>query len=167
MVVMSKKRITIIAVVAVVAILMIAIPLAAYALPVSDSNIASSRILIAKGVAREIVNGENVTFPANLTLALERTSGNTSRPRFNVVGGTVVVNGATYKISSGNGGVLRGRHLILLKAQGMGPDGQAVTFKLAGRYFWMGGHLYVARIGARLLTPNGNCTLLLRASIRV
>ena len=41
MVAMSKKRITIIAVVAVVAILAITIPLAAYALPVSDSDIAS------------------------------------------------------------------------------------------------------------------------------
>lgn len=167
MVAMSKKRITIIAVVAVAVALAIAIPLAAYALPVSDSNIASTRTLIAKGVAREIVNGENVTFPANSTLALERTGGNASIPRFNVVGGTVVVNGATYTISSGNGGVLRGRHLILLKAQGMGPDGQAVTLKLAGRYFWMGGRLYVARIGAKLLTPSGNFTLLLRAGIRV
>ncbi len=167
MVTLTKKRTLIIATLAVVIVLAVAIPLAAYALPVSDSNIASSRTLVARGVAREVVNGENVTVPANFALTLERAGGNSTVPKFNVVGGTVVVNGAVYTIDSGNGGVLRSRHLILLKAQGTGPDGQAVTFKLAGRYFWMGGRLYVARIGARLLTPNGNYTLLLRAQIRV
>ena len=167
MVTLTKKRTFIIATLAVVIVLAVAIPLAAYALPVSDSNIASSRTLVARGVAREVVNGENVTVPANFTLTLARAGGNNTVPRFNVVGGTVVVNGAVYTIDSGNGGVLRGRHLILLKAQGTGPDGQAVTFKLAGRYFWMGGRLFVARIGARLLTPNGDYTLLLSAQIRV
>jgi hypothetical protein len=167
MITLTKKRSLIIATVTVVVVLAFAIPLAAYALPVSDSNIASSRTLVARGVAREVVNGENVTVPANFTLTLARAGGNNTVPRFNVVGGTVVVNGAVYTIDSGNGGVLRGRHLILLKAQGTGPDGQAVTLKLAGRYFWMGGRLYVARIGARLLTLNGNYTLLLRAQIRV
>jgi len=167
MVTLTKKRKLIIATVSIVAVFVVAIPYAAYALPVSDSNIAASRTLVAKGVAREVVNGENVAVPANFTLTLERAGDNNSVPKFNVIGGTVIVNGATYTIASGNGGVLRGRHLILLQAQGTGPDGQAVTLKLAGRYFWMGGRLYVARIGARLLTPNGNYTMLLRAAIRV
>jgi len=167
MVTLTKRRTIIIATLTVVAVLAIAIPLAAYALPISDSSIASNRTLVAKGVARGVVNGENVTLPANFTLALERAGGNNTVPKFNVVGGTVVINGVAYTITSGNGGVLRGRRLILLQAQGTGPDGQAVTLKLAGRYFWMGGRLYVARIGARLLTPNGNYTLLLRAGIRV
>jgi hypothetical protein len=35
----------------------------------------------------------------------------------------------------------------LLQAQGTGPDGEAVTLRLAARYFWMGGHLYLAKIG--------------------
>ena len=167
MVALTKKRIIIVAAAAVVALLAIAIPLTAYALSVNDDDIASSRTLVAKGIAREIVNGETVTFPANFTLTLQRAGGNNTVPRFNVVGGNIVINGITYSIASGNGGVLRGRHLILLKAQGTGPDGQVISLKLAGRYFWMGGRLYVARIGARLLTPNGNYTLLLRAGIRV
>jgi hypothetical protein len=166
MVAFTKKR-SIIIVASVAAMLCVAIPYAAYALPVSDSNIAASRTLVAKGVAREVVNGENVTVPANFTLTLQRAGDNSTVLKFNVVGGTVIVNGATYKVALGNGGVLRGRHLILLQAQGTAPGGQAVTFKLAGRYFWMGGHLYVARIVARLLTLNGNYTLLLRAQIRV
>ncbi len=166
MVALTKKR-TMAIIAMTVSILVVALPLAAYALPANDSSIASTGNLVAKGVAKEIVNGEIVTLPANFTLALVRADGNNTVPRFSVEGGTVIVNGATYTISLGSGGVLRGRHLILLKAEGTSPDGQAVTLKLAGRYFWMGGRLYVARIGARLLTANGNYTLMLRAAIRI
>ncbi|MFB3887914.1 MAG: hypothetical protein ACE14S_00355 [Candidatus Bathyarchaeia archaeon] len=166
MVTFTKKSKILIAAAAVVALMVVVAPYAAYALPASDENaLAESRTLVAKGIAR-IVNGENVTFPANFTLVLERSE-STDVPRFNVTGGTVFVNEVPYSIASGNGGVLRGRHLILLQAQGTGPDGQPVTLKLAGRYFWLGGHLYVARIGARLSTVNENFTLLLRAEIRV
>ncbi len=167
MVALTKKRIIIVAAVAIVAVLALAIPLTAYALPANDVEIASSRTLVAKGIARETVNGEELKVPANFTLTLQKAGGNNTVPRFNVVGGNVVINGTSYSIGSGNGGVLRGRHLILLKAQGTGPEGQVITLKLAGRYFWMGGRLYLARISARLLTPNGNFTLLLRAGIRV
>ena len=165
---LTRKRKLVIAAAAIAALLVVvAVPYAVYALPVSDINIAASRTLVAKGVAREVVNGENVTVPANFKLTLERSGGNSTVPKFNVTGGTIVVNGATYTITSGNGGVLRGRNLILLQAQGTGPDGQTVTLKLAGRYFWMGGHLYVARIGAKLQTQSGNFTLLMRAAINV
>ena len=68
MVNLTKKSKIVIAAVVVVAVLAFAVPLAAYALPVSDSNIAASRTLVAKGVAIEVVNGENVTVPANFTL---------------------------------------------------------------------------------------------------
>ena len=67
-----------------------------------------------------------------------------------------MVNGVTYTVTSGNGGVLTGRHAILLQAQGTSPDGQTVTFKLAGRYFWMGGNLYVVRIKQQDPTEPGN-----------
>ncbi len=167
MVNLTKKSKLVIAALLIIAILAVVVPYAAYALPVSDSNIATSRILVAKGIAREVVNGKNVTVPANFTLTLERVSSNNTIPRFNVVGGTVNVNGMIYTVVRGEGGVFRGRHLILLKAEGTGPDGQAITLKLAGRYFWMGGRLYVARIGARLVTDNGNFTLLMRSAIRV
>jgi hypothetical protein len=166
MVVITKKRAIAISVV-IVTVLAIAFPLTAYAQPISDGNIAQTRTLDAKGVARVAVDGQTVRLPANFTLTLEKAGGHNPVPRFNVVGGAVTVDGEVYTISSGTGGVLRGRHLILLKADGTSPDGRAVTLKLAGRYFWMGGRLYVARIGARLLTPNGNYTMLLRAGIRV
>jgi hypothetical protein len=161
----TKKMKLVVAAFVAVAVLALAIPYAAYAAPADDSSLAASRNLYAKGVARYMVDGDNVTVPANFTLTLEHAEG--TAMRFNVVGGTVDVDGEIYTITSGNGGVLRARHLILLKADGTGPDGQPFTFKLAGRYFWIGGHLYVARIGARLLTENGNFTLLMRAAIRV
>jgi hypothetical protein len=169
MVTFTKRSKLLIAAVIVIALLVVVVPYAVYALPsTGDSNLVGAiRTLVAKGVARQVVNGQNMTVPANFSLILERAGGNSTLPKFNITGGTVVVNGVAYTITSGNGGVLRGRHLILLQAQGTGPNGQAVTFKLAGRYFWLGGHLYVARIGARLLTDNGNFTLLMRATIRV
>jgi hypothetical protein len=164
----TNKTKILIAALVVVALIVAAVPVAVYALPVSDSNIVgASRTLVAKGLDRQVVDGQTVTVPANFTLTLERTGTNTTVPKFNVISGSIVVNGATYTITSGNGGVMRSKHLILLQAQGTGPNGQAVTLKLAGRYFWMGGHMFVARIGAHLLTNNGNSTLLMRAAIRV
>ena len=163
----NKTKILIVAL-TVVALLVVAVPAAVYALPASDSNIVgASRTLVAKGVDWQVVNGQNVTVPANFTLTLTRSGGNSTVPKFNVTGGAVIVNGAVYTVTSGNGGVLRSRHLILLQAQGTGLDGQAVTLRLTGRYFWMGGHLFVVRIGARLITESGNSTLVMRAAIRV
>jgi hypothetical protein len=170
MVTLTKRSKIVIVALTAVALLAVAVPYAVYALPsASDSNIVGvTRTLAAKGVAVHVVNGQNVTVPANFTLTLERAVGSSNTlPRFNVSSGSVVVNGITYTITQGNGGVLRGRHLILLQAQGTGPDGQVITFKFAGRYFWLGGHLYVARIGARLFTEDDNFVLLLRAAIRV
>ena len=49
----------------------------------------------------------------------------------------------SYTFTSGNGGVLTGRHDVLLQAQGTDPNGQAVTLKLAGQYgySWLQGML--------------------------
>jgi hypothetical protein len=77
-----------------------------------------------------------------------------------------MVNGISYTIATGKGGILTGKHAILLQAQGTSPDGQTVTIKLAGRYFWMGGNLYVLRLGAKLQVDDANYTLLMRAAIR-
>ena len=136
--------------------------------PDANSNpIQGTRNLIAKGYARQTVNGENVTTPANFTLTLERTGTNTTVPRFNVTSGTITINGTAYTVTSGNGGVVKSKHAILLQAQAKGPDGKTVTLKLAGRYFWMGGHLFVVRMAGSLQTDSGKIGLLMRAVIRV
>src|SRR5208283_563073 len=120
----------------------------------------------AAGFAYQEINGQITKYQANFTLTLQPTS--TGQPKlFAVNGGTVVVNGVTYTMTSGNGVVRPGRSIFQLKAQGTSPDGQAATLLLQGRYFWMGGHLYVARVEAKLETDNGNYALLMRAAIRI
>jgi len=166
MVTLSRKsRTAILAIVAVAVILVIAVPFVG-AQVASNSAVANVRTLKAQGYAYQKIDNQTVKYPANFTLMLQPTSNGTVK-KFDVTGGTITANGVLYTINSGNGGVLTGRRLILLQAQGTSPDGQAVTLKLAGRYFWMGGHLYVARIGAKLQTDNANYTLLMRAAIRV
>jgi hypothetical protein len=125
------------------------------------------KTLKAQGIAVEKVDNQTVKSQANFTLSLQPTETNATVKKFSVSGGTIEVDGTAYTITGGNGAVLTRRHAILLQAQGTGPDGQAVTLKLAGRYFWMGGHLYVVRIVGKLQTDNGNFLLLLRAGIRV
>ena len=153
---------------AIALVLIVAIPTAFAATSEASSNpIQGTRNLIANGFARQTINGENVTTPANFTLTLQRTGTNTTVPRFNVTSGTIIINGTTYTVSSGNGGVAKSKHAILLQAQATGPNGQTVTLKLAGRYFWMGGQLFVVRMAGSLQTDSGKIGLLMRAAIRV
>jgi hypothetical protein len=148
---------------------MVVVPFAVFAAPTAASNdiVQGTKDLIAKGFARQNVDGQNVTTPANFTLTLERTGTNTTIPRFNIIAGSIMVNGVTYSVNSGNGGVVKIKHAILLQAQATGPDGQNVTLKLAGRYFWMGGHLFVVRMVGSLQTDSGKYGLLMRAVIRI
>jgi hypothetical protein len=167
MVTLSRKsKIAIVAISAIALMLIIAVPFAS-AQPTSTSNTSSTKTLKAKGFAYQNVNGQTVKYQANFTLTLQPTSTSGAVKKFEVVGGNVTVNGVSYSVTSGNGAVGTARHIFLLQAQGTSPDGKAVTFKLEGRYFYMWGHLYVARIGAKLQTDNGNYTLLMRSAIRV
>lgn len=66
-----------------------------------------------------------------------------------------------------NGAAIRDKHGFLLQAEGTSPDGQPATLKLAGRYFWMWGHLYVAKVLGSLQTESARILLVLRSVIRV
>ncbi len=160
-----KSKILITSIVAIAIVLAITVP---YVSAQTSANpIANAKTFKAQGYAYQSIDSSTIKkYPANLTLTLVPTGTNGSAKLFDVTGGSVEVNGVTYTVTSGNGGVLTGRHAILLQAQGTSPDGQTMTFKLAGRYFWMGGNLYVVRIGAKLQTDNTNYTLLMRAAIR-
>ena len=154
--------------------LLVALPYAVSAAPVlANDPVQGTRNLLGKGIVGERVNGESFTAPASFNLTLEKsvapstTSTTPAVPKFNVVGGTLVVNGTTYAITSGNGGVLRARHAVLLQAQGISAAGQSVTLKLEGRYFWMGGRLFVLRMAGSVQTSSGKELLLIRAEIRV
>jgi len=162
----NKNKVVLVAMAAFAMLLMIAVPFVG-AQPVSNSAVASVKTMKAQGFAYQEINGETVKYQADFTLMLQQTSTASVPKEFDVVGGTIVINGISYTMTSGNGVVRPGRHIFMLQAQGTSPDGQAVTLKLEGRYFWLGGQLYVARIGAKLQTDNGNTLLLMRAAIRV
>ena len=104
-------------------------------------------------------------------MELEATEVNETIIKFNVVGGILRINetdnAIDYVMMEGNGEVIRYKHVFLLQTTGTSPDGQTVTLKLAGRYFWMWGHLYVVRVAGSLQTESGKTPLLLRSVIRV
>jgi hypothetical protein len=164
MVTLSKKtKITIAATVVFALTLLIAIPFASAQTPLTDST-TTIKTLQAKGYSFQKIDSSTIKYyPATLILTLQPTSTTGSPRKFDVTSGTLVINGASYSISSGVGGVLPARHLILLKAQGTDPNGQAVTLGLMGQYFTIGSHQYF-RITARLQTSNGNIALLMRVT---
>ena len=169
MVTLSKKsKSVVIAITAIALALAISLPYVFAAPVAADSDFSQAlRNFKAVGIAVQRIDGQKVKNTANFTLTLYPTETNATVRKFDVVGGTVNINGNTYTISNGNGAALTKRHLILLQAIGTDSTGQLVTLKLAGRYFWMGGHLFVVRMVGKLQANNGNFLLLMRAAIRV
>ena len=163
MVTLSRKsKITIAAIAAIAIVLVIAVPLASA--QATNSAVSNMKTLNAKGNIYQAIDSNTIKYyPATLTLTVQPTSTTGAVRKFDVSGGTLVANGVTYTFSGGNGGVLTGRHAVLLQAQGTSADGQAVTLKLAGQYSWFGGR--TLGIAAKLQTADGNYTLLMRAPI--
>lgn len=137
----------------------------------TETQASRTRMLIAKGVAVERNSSQIVFTQAGFALELEAMEVNETIIKFNVVSGTLRINKTDYVtdyvMTEGNGAVIRDKHSFLLQAQGTSPDGQPVILKLAGRYFWMWGRLYVARVIGVLQTESGKTPLLLRSVIRV
>ena len=166
----KRQKMLITATTALAFVFVMALPYAYASSPTTateETQSSQTRILRAKGIAVERASGQVVITPAGFALALEATDVNETIIKFNVVGGAVRINGTEYVIMEGNGAVIRDKHGFLLQAQGTSPDGQPVTLKLAGRYFWMRGRLYVARLLGSLQTENAKTSLLLRSAIWV
>ncbi len=162
------SRKILVAVTTVALLCVLAFPAFAFASnPDGSEQVLASRELVGRGVARQTINGENVTSPANFTLTLKHVAPSETIHRFTVATGTINVNGRIYSLTPGTGAVLRGRHAIVLEAQGTDAAGNPVTFRLAGRYFWMGGHLFVFRTAGALQTESGKIVLLSRAAIKI
>ena len=163
MVTLSRKsKIALTVIIVVAAIMAIALPLASA--QATNTAVSNIKTLKAQGNIYQTIDSNTIKYyPASLTLTIQHTSTNGPIKKFDVTGGTLVANGVSYVFTSGNGGVLTGRHAILLQAQGTSPDGQTVTLKLAGQYSWLGGS--TLRIGAKLQTEDANYTLLMRAPI--
>jgi hypothetical protein len=166
----KKQKMLITATTALTLVFIVSLPYAYASSPsatTEETQSSRTRILRAKGLAVEKANGQVVITPAGFALALEATEVNETIIKFNVISGTVRINGTEYVITGGNGAVIRDKRGFLLKAEGTSPDGQSVTLKLAGRYFWMWGHLYVARLLGSLQTESADTLLVLRSVIRV
>lgn len=164
----KKQKLLITATTALALVFIVSLPYA-YASSPSAATAESSRtrMLIAKGIAVEKADSQVVITRAGFALALEATEVNETIIKFNVISGIVKINETEYTIIGGNGAVIRDKRGFLLQAQGTSPDGQYVTLKLAGRYFWMWGRLYVARLVGSLQTESAKTSLLLRSVIRV
>jgi hypothetical protein len=165
----KKQKLLITSTLAIVLVFIIAFPYAYASSEAATTADAASRtrMLNARGIALGKADGQVTIAPAGFALSLEATEVNDTIIKFNVVGGTVKINGTEYAITEGNGAVIRDKHGFLLQATGTSPDGQPVTLKLAGRYFWMWGRLHVARLVGSLQTENAKTLLLLRSVIRV
>jgi len=166
----KKQKMLITATTALTLVLIISLPYVYASSPSATTEETQSnrtRMLRAKGLAVEKTNGQVVISSAGFTLALEATDVNETIIKFNVISGTVKINETEYMITGGNGAVIRDKHGFLLQAEGTSPEGQSVTLKLAGRYFWMWGRVYVARIAGSLQTDSAKISLVLRAAIRV
>lgn len=170
MLTLSKKKKVTIAVTATIAlILIVAMPYIGYAAPSPTSEeILSQKIVIlkARGIAIEKIDNQTVKMPANLTLFCEPIKKYKGFTGFKIVNGTMEVDGTTYVITEGKGLVIHQKNAVILQSKGTGPDGQTVTLKLAGRYLWMWGHLYVARLWGVFRFDNRVLLLRLRAAAR-
>lgn len=162
----KKSKIAIIAIVAFAIVVMITVPFVS-AQEIADSTVCNLKTFTAQGNVYKVVDNETIKYyPASLALTLEPIPTNGSAKGFTVVDGTLTANGVSYPITGGQGVVLTGRHAVLLLAEGTSPKGEAVTLKIVGfyAYSWNQGQT-VLRIGAKLLTENGNYTLLLKTAI--
>lgn len=161
-----KNKIALAALVAVAIVLAVTVPYVS-AQTVANNAASNIKTLNARGNIYQTIDSSTIKYyQANLTLTLQPTSTSGANKLFDVTGGSLVANGVTYTFTSGNGGVLTGRHDVLLQAQGTDPNGQAVTLKLAGQYgySWLAGHVAL-KIGAKLQTADTNYTLLMLAPI--
>jgi len=160
-----KNKIAIIAIAVIAITLVITVP-NVYAQTIANNAVSNIRTLNAKGNIYQTIDSNTIKYyPAELTLTLQPTSTKGNVKLFDVTSGTLVANGVSYSFTSGNGGVLTGRHAVLLQAKGTDPNGQAVTLKFAGQYLysWTEGHI-VFKIDAKLQTADTNYTLLMQAS---
>ena len=163
MVTLSRKnKIILTTIILVTVALSVALPLASA--QAANNSVSNIKTIKARGNIYQTIDSSTIKYyPASLTLTLQPTSTNGPVKKFDVTSGTLVANGITYTFTSGNGGVLTGKHVVLLQAKGTNPEGQAVTLKLAGQYSWLGGS--TLKIGAKLQTDDTNYTLLMRAPI--
>jgi len=163
-----KKKTAITAVVTAALILMVTVPYVSYATSTENTTECSPIIGKARGIAIQHIDNETIRMPANLTLAATPMMRREKVITFKIVGGEVNINGTVYPISEGKGVVIKPRHVVILRCKGTTPDGEELLLRLRAKYFWMGGHLYVARIKSALrIGEDTKMLLLLRGAAKI
>jgi hypothetical protein len=163
----SRRNKIFIAAIAVLAVVLaVSVPYIS-AQAVADNAASNIRTLNAHGYIYQKIDTDTIKYySADLTLTVQPTGTNGTVKLFDVTGGSLMTNGITYTLTSGNGALLTRRHAVLLQAQGTDGSGQAATLKLAGQYgySWTTRHVTL-KIGAKLQTSGSNYTLLMQAPI--
>lgn len=158
-----NKKILLTASVVVALVLVVSLTFVSAASP----DVNSLKTWNAKGYILQKIDNETLKYyPASFSLIIQPTTTNGTAKLFDVVGGTLTLNGVTYTITSGNGGLLPARHAILLKASGTGADGQTVDLKLAARYVWQWGNNFNVNIAAKATVGDTTYGMLMRTLIR-
>ena len=146
-----KKKASIMALAAVFVAVIIVLPNIVFATSSTTAEESTVQVIAyAKGIAVQRTNNETEKMPANLTLTTEPIEQREKLIIFKVVSGEVNINGTVYTLSKGKGIIIKPQHTVVLRCNGTSPDGTEVMLSLHARYFWMGGHLYVARVRGML-----------------
>lgn len=170
MTVISKKwKMAIVAPIAIALVAMVAFPIVGYAEDVPTTDAPAPVIVKARGVAlQKADDGTIIKLPANMTLAAVKVKRAEGVILFKVLNGTVNIDGTVYTIDEGVGIVLTKRQAVFAWCKGVGPNGETVTLKLAAKYLWMWGNLYVGRIkGIIRIGEDTRMLLLLRGATRI
>lgn len=123
MVTLSRKtKIALTTIIVIGTIMSVALPLASA--QATNNAVTNIKTLKAQGNIYQTIDSNTIKYyPASLTLTIQPISTTGPVKKFDITGGTLVANGVSYTFTSGNGGVLTGRHVVLLQSQGTGPDG--------------------------------------------
>jgi len=170
MTVTSKKwKMVLVASIAIALVAMIAFPTVGYAEEVPTTDSPTPVIVKARGVAlQKADNGTITKLPANMTLTVVKVKRAEGVILFKVLNGTINIDGIVYTIDEGIGIVLTDSQTVFAWCKGAGPNGETVTLKLAAKYLWMWGNLYVARIsGIIRIGEDIRMLLLLRGAARI
>ncbi len=159
----KKKTATVLCLIGLALFSFAALPSTAYA---AEAETHKSRILRGKGLAIQRDKDGTAKSPATMTLALEPGAVTRKVITFNIASGEIEVDEVKYVVSEGRGLVAYNNRTMAMRFNATGPDGEAVTVKLVGRYFWMWGRLHAARLLGNLEGEGVKTGLLLRAVVR-
>lgn len=154
-----------------IALAMTATIAASMAAPVfADEAMVEGTYLYARagGWAFERIDNETIRQkPVQLNITLNLGSLVRNHRLITGVNGTLDVNGTIFAIQSGQGIIITGVHVALVRCSGVDADGNEIGFAVRAAYFWWGGSVYAFRAVALLRTVESPMMLLMRGVAKV